>query len=281
MKLRCLLVIGDSRSMEEVEDNSVTLVVTSPPYWNLDVFSKEGDIGSQFDLSRLDSKEKFFGEISKVWKECYRVLRPGGHLVCEFEDYPVGSRLYGYPREILLAGDMNDSIESSGLYLISRWIWKKFESGVAISKFPYTLYGSEPRAIANWAYCFVYKKKARLEETRTLDFTRREWKVWSDGIWEIPASREAGAEEKYGISGGAVFPEELVERFIRLYTRRGQTVLDPFLGTGTTMKVALKLGRHAIGYECLEKFLSVIVARTGWGLQPLDKEIEWKLVKRV
>ena len=77
------MIIGDSRHMEEVQNNSVDLVVTSPPYGTLDVFSKEGEKGSEFDLSRYHSLRTFFSEISKTWQECERILRPGGVLICE------------------------------------------------------------------------------------------------------------------------------------------------------------------------------------------------------
>jgi len=272
--------------MKEVRDNSVSFVITSPPYWNLDIFSRPQEDLLKGDLSRIRERKEFFRELARVWQECYRVLKPGGYLVCEFEDYPVGSWVYGYPREIFLAGEMHNSIESSGLYLIARWFWKKFESGVALSKFKYTTYsnlqkGFDPRAIANLAYCFVYKKYSSGKQARILEFTRDDWIKWSDSLWEIQANTEAGAEAKWGISGGAVFPEELVKRFILLYTRKGQTVLDPFLGTGTSMRVALLLGRNAIGYEILPKMLPIIKQKVGWGRSSLiGEEIEWKLIVR-
>jgi len=103
------IVLGDSRDMKEVPNSSVQMVVCSPPYWTLDVFSKEGDVGAEGDLSRYHSSKSFFSEIAKTWAECFRILKPGGVLVCQWEDYPVGSRYYGYPREICLAGPMVSS----------------------------------------------------------------------------------------------------------------------------------------------------------------------------
>lgn len=276
------IVIGDSRDMKEVPSNSVQLVVTSPPYWNLDVFSKHWEEGAKNDLSRIESKEEFFKEITKVWKECWRVLEPGGVLVCEWEDYPVGSRIYGYPREIFLAGDMVRSIEQTGLHLISRWFWRKFETGVALKKFNYTMYdclrNAVPRAIANVAYVFAFMKKELTPKERRLDFSRVEWKTWTDALWNIPA-KPVPAEDL--IAGGAVFPVKLVERIIRIYTYKGDTVLDPFLGTGTTMRACLNLRRSCIGYEVLSKMLPVIRRKVNYGLQPLTGEkIKWSVIER-
>jgi len=275
------IIIGDSRDMREVESSSVHLAVTSPPYWHLDVFSEVGEPGWDRDLSRIERKEDFFRELGKVWKEVERVLVPGGVLVVEWEDYPPGSRIYGYIREICLCGDMVASVEKAGLYLISRWIWRKFNSGTAINKFQYTTYGNlrqnVPRAIANWAYVFAFQKRCYESKERELDFTREEWKAWSDGVWYIE-SKSSGAGEY--ISGGAVFPVELVKRIIRIYTVPGQVVLDPFLGTGTTMLAAFQLGRSCIGYEVLPRMLPVIKAKVKYGSQSLEERIKWEIIRR-
>lgn len=275
------IIIGDSRNMKEVKSSSIDLVVTSPPYFNLDVFSKPGDKGVENDLSRIFLKDEFFRELTKVWKECERVLKPGGILVNEFEDYPVGSRYYGYPRELFLAGDMVKSVEDSGLVLISRWFWRKFETGTALSKFAYTQYAnlkrSIPRAIVNVAYCFAFYKRYHGGRKRKLDFSREEWKIFSDGVWNIEA-KTSGAGEV--ISGGAVYPVELIERVIRIYTVPGDIVLDPFGGTGTTLLASRRLSRSCVIYEVLSKMLPVIKAKTEYGTQKLDEEIEWKVIVR-
>ena len=276
--MRYLVVIGDSRRMSEVKDNSVHLVVTSPPYWGLVRFSEVSG-----DLSRIESKEEFFEELKAVWKECFRVLVQGGYLACEWEDYPVGSRVHGYVREIFLAGDMVRSIEEAGFVLVSRWFWKKFKYGVGVKKFPYLDYanllrGVEPRALSNVAYVFVFRKGNVTRKWRK-EFSREEWKEWSDGVWYIDAGGEAGASEY--IEGGAVFPVELARRLIRLYTERGETVLDPFLGTGTTMRAAFETGRNCIGYEINPKMLEVIKRKVGFGSATLTGEkVEWEVIVR-
>lgn len=261
-------------------NSSVSLIVTSPPYGTLDVFSKEGEKGWEDDLSRLHTMTTFFREIRKTWTECARILKPGGVLVCQWEDYPVGSRYYGYPREIALVGPMIESIEKAGLPLISRWFVRKFEPGVALEKFQYTMYANlksaVPRAVANVSYAFAFYKYEYKPSQKKLDFTREEWATWSDGLWNIPFIG-SGAD----ISGGATYPVEFAKRVIKIYTYPGDIVLDPFLGTGTTMKAAFELGRSCIGYEVLERMLSTIKGKVRFGQDDLfGDKITWEIIDR-
>ena len=261
--------------MSDVPNGTVKLVVCSPPYWTLDVFSKEGDIGAEGDLSRYHSAKTFFQEISKTWAEVYRVLEPGGVLVCQWEDYPPGSRMYGYPREICLVGPMVNSIEKSGLALISRWYVRKFEQGVATEKFQYTMYSnlenSIPRAVTNISYAFAFYKHEINLPKRKLDFTRNEWREWCDGLWNIPFIGSG-----LDISGGATYPVEFVKRCLKIYSNPGDMILTPFLGTGTDMLAARMLGRSCIGYEVLEKMLPIIKKKVQYGTQDLYEPLYWE-----
>jgi DNA modification methylase len=272
-----IIVIGDSRKvLKRIKNNSVHLVVTSPPYWFLERYSQQ-----EGDLSRIDDREEFFNELSNVWKECHRILVPGGYLICEFEDIPIGSTIVGFPREICIVGDMVNSIERSGLYLIARLIWKKFKAGAALTKFQYLLYGNlkngkyDPRFCANFAYVFVFKKEGERKVER--DFTESEWKEWADGVWYIenPVSKE----ESESIAGGSVFPVELIKRLIKIYTKPGDIVLDPFLGTGTTMKAAFELKRKCIGIEVRKEMLPIIKKKVGFGTQDLTEEVKWEVIE--
>jgi DNA modification methylase len=274
------IILGDSRQMPEVQSNTVQMIVTSPPYGTLDVFTKdENEKGAEFDLSRYHNLKTFFQEIAKTWKECERVLKPGGVLICEWEDYPVGSRYFGYPREICLCGPMVESIEKSGLGLISRWFVRKFEAGVALEKFQYTMYSNlrsaTPRAIANVAYAFAFIKKEYKPSPHKLDFKREDWGIWSDGVWNI-SFMGSGLD----ISGGATFPIEFAKRCLKIYSNPGDLILEPFLGTGTTMKAAFELGRSCVGYEVLERMLPTIKAKTQYGTQDIYEPISWEVVNR-
>jgi len=277
----CKIIIGDSKNMHETKDRSIDLTVTSPPY--LDLVEFKGTVKGE--LSTIKKREllseverKFFGSIKKNFEEVYRVTKPGGIFVLEFEDYPVGSKFYGYPREILLSGKFCDAVESTGFYLISRWFWKKFQAGAALQKFRYLTYGnlkvSDPRAVVNIAYMLVFKKFTKFNKKRELDFTVKDWREWSDGIWYI--ENTVGDLE----AGEAVFSPELVRRFIKLYTNKGDTILDPFLGTGTTMKVASEQGRNCVGYEIRPRMLPKIKAKVRFGLTSLFEDIKWEVVVR-
>ena len=268
------IVIGDSKVMSELEDRSIDLTVTSPPYLDLVKFknSVEGE------LSAIKDRFAFFQSIRVNFEEIYRVTKPGGKFVLEIEDYPIGSEYYGYPREIFLAGDFVKTVESTGFYLISRWFWKKFQAGAALRKFRYLTYSnlkvSDPRAVVNIAYCFVFKKFIKFSKKRKLDFTVEEWRKWSDGLWYIEHP-VTGLE-----AGEATFPVELARRFIKIYTNEGDTVLDPFLGTGTVMKAAYELGRNCVGYEIRPSMLPKIKVKVGLGQIPLFEDVTWEVIER-
>ena len=276
MSLNYRIIIGSSEDMSRIEDGIAQLTVTSPPYHDLVVFSEGDEKGSENDLSRIKSQDEFFERISKVWKECYRITKYGGYLACEFEDIPTGGRTYGYPREICLVGPMIESIESAGFHLISRWFWRKFSTGAVLSKFQYTLHShltsSDPRAIANVAYILVFKK-GRGGRPEKLDFTKKEWTLWCDGLWRI--ENPSGGDE--GLASGAIFPDELVRRLIKIYSSPYDTVLDPFLGTGTTMKVAFEQDRSCIGYEALARMLPFIKKKVGYRNTKLFSKVEWSV----
>lgn len=284
MTLKYVLIIGDAReALPKIPDNSVDFIVTSPPYWTLEVFSAPDEPGADKDLSRIRNMEEFFRELGKVWRECARVLRPGRVLVCEFEDYAcAGKDYFGCARELCLVGPMVDSIERAGLQLISRWIWYKSPPGVAKRKFMYTLYGNLkdkgfwPRAVANWAYVFAFKKAGAQRRPWPLDFDPNDWKHWVDGVWtDIPSESGWGND----ITGGATFSVKLIERLIRIFTAPGELVLDPFLGTGTTMLAAFNTGRACIGIEVLPRMEAVIRRRVGWGRQRFDVPVEWEIIR--
>lgn len=275
------IILGDSRQMAEVPNASVKMGVCSPPYCTLDVFSKDGEQGSEGDLSRYHTFKSFFQEISKTWAEVYRVLEPGGVLVVQWEDFPPGSRYYGYPREICLVGPMVQSVEKSGLALISRWIVRKFEQGAASAKCQWTMYGnlsnSIPRAVPNTSYAFAFYKPTGGYEIpkKKLDFTRAEWAEWCDGLWNIPFTGSG-----LDISGGATYPVEFAKRCMKIYSNPGDMIISPFLGTGTDMVAAYELGRNCIGYEVLPRMLPTIKAKVQYGTQDMFSPVYWETFNR-
>lgn len=260
------IVIGDSRDMSLVESSSVDFVVTSPPYWNVISFNHPKDIGSIVDRS------KFFEELGKVWSECYRVLKPGGHLAVNFADsYMLSGKIE------CIVPDMLKSMPKE-FVLQNRLIWRKYESGAGIVRFPLVDYKNvasgavEPMNLMNWEYVFVWKKPGRRDWK--FELSRSEWVEYCDGVWYIDASAEAGASEV--IPGGAVFPVELPKRLIRTYTQKGDVVLDPFGGTGTTMLAAFQTRRSCWLYEVRAEMLPIIKKKVLYGQRRFGETDEWR-----
>jgi site-specific DNA-methyltransferase (adenine-specific) len=254
--------------MALVPSESVDLVVTSPPYWNVVAYK-----GPEGDISNIADKRLFFTEISKVWKECHRVLKPGGHLAVNFADvYMTSQKLE------CVVPDMIESV-GDGFYLQNRIIWRKYEPGAGVGRLPITDYQNvksglvEPMSLFNWEYVFVWKKPG--VRRWNFELSRSEWYSYSDGVWYINSSREAGACEV--IPGGAVFPPELPMRLIKIYTQRGDVVLDPFAGTGTVMLAAFKTRRSCWLYEIRPEMLKVIKEKVPFGQKAFDAEVEWKV----
>ena len=119
-KLFYRIIIGDSRYLSQyVKPGSVHLIVTSPPYWGVLRYTNKDTDKSYGDLSRIRSKREFFKQLEYVWRECYKVLASGGVMVVNFQDLASGAKIYGYTREVFLAGDYVQSIENAGFYLLS------------------------------------------------------------------------------------------------------------------------------------------------------------------
>jgi len=283
VRLKYKIIIGDSREMPEIDDSSVDLVVTSPPYFGVTTYSN----GHPNDLSQIrDDKHRFFAELGKVWKEVYRVLKPGKHAVVNFGDLVCGSRVYGYVRMEIVVGDMVKSMEDAGFVPIGYWIWHKYKAGAAMGKAKYSMYEnlkhSDPRPLQNWEHCIAFKSRKwapGVDNHRKLDFTREQWVEYGQGVWYIPAdSRNWMPFED--VTESAVFPVELPRRFIKIYSNIGDVILDPFLGSGTTMLAAKILSRSCIGIELQKKFLPVIKRKVGYGSQSLLDTIEWEVIER-
>ena len=262
-------MIGDNRErLKEIPDETVNLVVTSPPYaWDFRYGEKNMQLGEIYD-TRL-----FFHELTKVWKQCYRVLVPGGYMAVVWADIQDAKKMYGkYCIEPLVDG-MVSSMKRVNFDLVSQWIWRKYEPGVSQLRRPYLAYKQMvtgnfiPRSAYNWEYVFVWRRPSALDQP-VFDVTDEEWYPhYVDGVWNIPY----GPEDK----DPACFPIELAKRLIKIYTKPGATVLDPFLGSGTTMRAAIELGRNCIGIELDRGRIPRIKEKVGWGNQKLVGEVKW------
>ena len=239
------LINGDARELSFLEPESVHLVVTSPPYWNLKRYNENPD-----QLGHVQDYETFLSELEKVWRHIFRVLVPGGRMVCVVGDVCVARRNFGRHLVFPLHADISVICRRIGFDNLNPIIWHKIANAsyevTNGSKFlgkPY-----EPNAIIKNDMEFIlmqrkpggYRKPTEAQR-RASKLTKEEFARWFQQIWNI-----TGASTKHH---PAPFPLELATRLVRMFSFVGDTVLDPFCGTGTTMIAALRTSRNSIGIE--------------------------------
>jgi len=253
-----ILVEGDARDLSFLRDQSCHLVVTSPPYWTLKRYNdRSGQLGHLADY------EEFLSEIEKVWREVYRVLVPGGRLVCVVGDVCLARRRFGRHMVVPLHADISVLCRRIGFDNLNPIIWFKIanasfevENGAAgfLGK-PY-----EPNAIIKNDIEFLlmqrkpggYRKPTGLQR-RLSKLTKEEYDDWFRQAWSL-----TGASTR---EHPAPFPVELAYRLIRMFSFVGDTVLDPFGGTGTTSLAAIRAGRNSIGVEIDPQYLRIAAKR--------------------
>jgi DNA modification methylase len=251
--------IADSQDMREIHDGSVKLIVTSPPYLNK----------MEFDdyLSRCRTADEFFARVERNIIECVRVMAPAGKLVMNWGE-PIGETEGEKYEEEILAHRWVNICRKAGLRLWGKWIWWKDPPAYAIAQDRVQWKDAargDGRIHLNWEWLLVFRKPREAsneQDAKEVALSHEDFVALSNGVWRIPAAHE-------GPRGLAVFPEELVERVIRYYSQPGDTVLDPFLGTGTTVLVARRLGRNGVGYEISKSLASTIQQRLG--IVPVEK----------
>jgi len=242
------LVHGDSRTLSFLPDQSVHLIVTSPPYWNLKKYRDH-----EHQLGEIEDYETFLRELDKVWSHCFRALVPGGRLVCIVGDVCLSRRKNeGRHTVVPLHASIQEHCRVIGYDNLSPIIWHKIANAV----FEATGNGGgflgkpfEPNAVIknDIEYILMERKPGGYRKptvaTRVLSVISGEnHKLWFQSIW----SGLTGASTR---NHPAPYPEGLAERLIRMFSFIGDTVLDPFMGTGTTAVAAAKWGRHSIGVE--------------------------------
>jgi DNA modification methylase len=246
------IIIGDSRSMREIEDQDIDLVVTSPPYWHIK------DYGVAHQIGYGQSLHGYLKDLYLVWQECFRVIREGARLCINIGDQFARAVTYGRYKVIPLHAEVITQCEKIGFDFMGSIIWQKKTTinttggGTVMGSFPYP-----PNGIVeiDYEYIHIFKKKgkARRVSRQVKEASRMnkdEWKTYFSGHWNFGGARKIGHE--------AMFPDELPKRLIRMFSFVGDTVLDPFLGSGTTVKVALESARNAIGYEINQDFIGEI-----------------------
>jgi DNA modification methylase len=245
------LVHGDARDLSFLDEGTVHLVVTSPPYWTLKEY-----LPNPGQLGHVEDYEEFLENLNRVWRECYRVLVPGGRLVCVVGDVCLSRRRFGRHVVVPLHADICVLCRKIGFDNLNPIIWHKIANASYEVAGGSTFLGKpfEPNAIVKNDIEFIlmqrkpggYRKPT--DKQRELSrLTKEEHAAWFQQFWNL-----SGASTR---NHPAPFPVELAYRLIRMFSFAGDTVLDPFLGTGSTCLGAIRCGRNSIGVEIEEAYL--------------------------
>ncbi len=238
--------------MAELKDNSVHLSITSPPYWQLKDYGTENQIGFH------QSYEDYINNLNLVWKECYRVLHNGCRLCVNIGDQFARSVYYGRYKVIPIREEIIKFCETIGFDYMGAIIWQKVTTsnttggGVQMGSYPYPRNGILK---LDYEFILVFKKlgeapKPTKEQKELSVMSAQEWNTFFAGHWNF-----GGARQNNHI---AMYPEELPRRLIKMFSFVGETVLDPFAGSGTTSLAAKNLDRNSIGFEINPEFIQVI-----------------------
>lgn len=268
------IIIGDSRHMNEVKNEKVHFIVTSPPYWQLK------DYGNGYQIGFNDSYEKYINNLNLVWKECYRILQKGCRLCVNIGDQFARSVYYGRYKIIPIRTEIIRFCETIGFDYMGAIIWQKVTTcnttgGASImGSFPCPRNGILK---LDYEFILLFKKRGKAlpvssEIKQESKMTKEEWNQYFSGHWNF-----AGEKQDKHL---AAFPEELPKRLIKMFSFIGDTVLDPFLGSGTTILAARNLHRDSIGYEINENSLPIIKEKIGYAKNPTFKNHGFEIIKQ-
>ncbi len=267
--------MADARSMSEVPDASVNLVVTSPPYFNIKDYGLDGhqktrhSKNSSSQIGDITQFDKFIDSLLEIWTECFRVLAPNAKIVINAPLLPMVKRDFS-THENRHIFDLNAAIQQSilanmdELFLLDTYIWNRTNPSKKL------MFGSYPVPTNFYAqntceFVSVYVKAGKRapvdKGTREASsLSQSEWVTYTRQVWDLPVPSKA--DSAFG-KHAAIMPAEMAQRCIRLYSFVDDVVLDPFSGSGTTLKAARDLGRRFIGYELVDSYAAVIDEKLG------------------
>ncbi len=268
------IIIGDSRKMNELKDSSIHLVVTSPPYWQLK------DYGTDTQIGFNDSYEEYINNLNLVWNECYRVLKPGCRMAINIGDQFARSVYYGRYKVIPIRTEIIKFCETIGFDYMGAIIWQKKTTmnttggATVMGSYPFPRNGIIE---IDYEFILLFKKPGKTsapskEIKEKSKISKEKWKEYFSGHWYFNGEKQ----DKHI----AMFPIELPKRLIEMFTFVGETVLDPFLGSGTTSLAALLTNRNSIGYEINKEFLPIIKNKLRIDSNTLFQEHEFVIIDR-
>jgi site-specific DNA-methyltransferase (adenine-specific) len=251
--------IGDARNLDFIPDESVHLVVTSPPYWTLKEYNEHPE-----QMGAIDDYDAFLDELDKVWGHCLRILVPGGRVCCNVGDVCIARKRAGRHFVVPLHSDIQVRARRMGYDLLTPVLWAKISSGVTeVEGNGAGFYGKpyQPGAIIknDVEHILFFRKGGKYRSVpmaaKALSMlSKSEMQAWFRSVWtDIPGTSNSRHP--------APFPVTLASRLIRMFSFAGDTVLDPFLGTGTTVVAAMQSGRNSIGVELDAEYAKHAIAR--------------------
>ncbi|MBA3062692.1 MAG: site-specific DNA-methyltransferase, partial [Atribacteria sp.] len=253
---------------------SVHLTITSPPYWQLK------DYGNGKQIGFNDNYEEYINNLNLVWNECYRVLHNGCRLCINIGDQFARSVYYGRYKVIPIRTEIIKFCESIGFDYMGAIIWQKVTTcnttggATVMGSFPYPRNGILK---IDYEFILIFKKygkapKINKEMKEKSKLSQEEWNKYFTGHWNFPGEKQ----DKHL----AMFPEELPKRLIKMFSFVGDTILDPFLGSGTTSLAAKNLHRNSIGYEINEYFLPIIKEKLGLRQRTIFQDETFEIIKQ-
>lgn len=274
MKYKHIIINGDCRNMEYLKNESVHLVITSPPYWQLKDYGNSNQIGFN------ENYETYINNLNLVWKESYRVLNPGCRLCINIGDQYARSVYYGRYKVIPIRTEIIKYCETIGFDYMGAIIWQKVTNtnttggATIMGSFPYPRNGILK---LDYEFILIFKKigtapKVSNRNKELSILSTEEWNLYFQGHWNF-----AGTKQNSHI---AMFPEELPKRLIKMFSFMGDVVLDPFLGSGTTSLAAKNLNRNSIGYEINPDYTPVIKEKLSVKISENNKDHSFEFLKR-